>query len=127
MEQFYGVRIRHYHADNGRFAEKIFMADVARKGQTISFCGVNAHFQNGKAERKIMLLQRFGMVSTTSRDALMAAGHYYKLMALRSSKYDTSSKHREKSRIELFTRTNVRPNLNHHHHIGIQVYVLERI
>jgi hypothetical protein len=33
------------------------MADVARKGQTISFCGVNAHFQNGKAERRIRLLQ----------------------------------------------------------------------
>jgi hypothetical protein len=32
----YNVNIRHYHADNGRFAETLFMTDVARKGQTIS-------------------------------------------------------------------------------------------
>jgi hypothetical protein len=53
----HSVRIKHYHADNGRFAETVFMTDVARKGQTISFCGVNAHFLNGKAERRIRLLQ----------------------------------------------------------------------
>jgi hypothetical protein len=51
------VQIRHYHADNRRFAETVFMADVAKQGQMISFCGVNAHFQNGKAERRIRLLQ----------------------------------------------------------------------
>jgi hypothetical protein len=46
----HGVKIKHYHADNGHFAENAFMSHVARCGQTISFCGVNAHFQNGKAE-----------------------------------------------------------------------------
>jgi hypothetical protein len=53
----HNLLVKHYHADNGRFAETVFMADVARQGQTISFCGVNAHFQNGKAERRIRLLQ----------------------------------------------------------------------
>ena len=45
----HGVMVKHYHADNGRFAEKRFMSEVANAGQTISFCGVNAHFQNGVA------------------------------------------------------------------------------
>ena len=45
------VKIRHYHADNGRFADNAFLEDVAKKGQMISFCGVNAHFQNGIAEK----------------------------------------------------------------------------
>jgi hypothetical protein len=55
-----GTTINHYHADNGRFAENEFMADVAKKGQTISFCGINAHFQNGKAERRIRSLSEQG-------------------------------------------------------------------
>jgi hypothetical protein len=47
------ITIAHYHADNGRFADNMFRNDVAAKGQTISYCGVNAHWQNGIAEKKI--------------------------------------------------------------------------
>jgi hypothetical protein len=57
MANSYGVRIRHYHGDNGRFAETLFMQEIVKQGQTISFCGVNAHFQNGLAERRIRELQ----------------------------------------------------------------------
>jgi transposase InsO family protein len=53
----YGVNILHYHADNGRFADKAFRQAISEKGQTISFCGVNAHWQNGVAERRIRELQ----------------------------------------------------------------------
>jgi len=31
----HGVTITHYHADNGRFAEKLFINDVDKQGQTI--------------------------------------------------------------------------------------------
>lgn len=37
-----GVRVKHYHADNGRFQDKLFMKDIRDKHQNISFCGVNA-------------------------------------------------------------------------------------
>jgi hypothetical protein len=40
------VQIHHYHADNGRFCENLWMNNVRKEGQTISFCGVNVHFQN---------------------------------------------------------------------------------
>jgi hypothetical protein len=53
----HGVKVLHYHGDNGRFAENLFMQEIVRCGQTISFCGVNAHFQNGIAERRIRELQ----------------------------------------------------------------------
>ena len=53
----YGVRIQHYHADNGRFADNAFRASLEQQHQTISFCGVNAHWQNGIAERRIRDLQ----------------------------------------------------------------------
>jgi hypothetical protein len=52
-----GVRIQHYHADNGRFADNLFMNAVKQQQQTIYFCGVNAHFQNGIAEKRIRDLQ----------------------------------------------------------------------
>ena len=45
-----GVMIQHYHADNGRFADNKWRNECKRKGQTLSFCGVNAHHQNGVAE-----------------------------------------------------------------------------
>jgi hypothetical protein len=34
------------------------MKDIESKGQTISFCGVGAHHQNGIAEKRIGDLQR---------------------------------------------------------------------
>lgn len=53
----FGIKIRHYHADNGRCADNAFLNNVAISGQTIFFCGVNAHFQNGIAEKMIRDLQ----------------------------------------------------------------------
>jgi hypothetical protein len=54
-----GVSIRHYHAGNGRFAETKWLEAVKahRPKQTISFCGVGAHNQNGIAKKKIRDLQ----------------------------------------------------------------------
>jgi hypothetical protein len=55
----HGVTVRHYHADNGRFAENLWLDAVEnhRPRQTISFCGVGAHHQNGIAKKKIRDLQ----------------------------------------------------------------------
>ena len=50
-------RIRHYHADNGQFADNAFIQDITKQGQMISYCGVNAHFQHGVAEKRIRDLQ----------------------------------------------------------------------
>ena len=49
----HGVHILHYHADNGLFDTKAFKGSVTKSQQTLSFCGVNAHHQSGKAEQKI--------------------------------------------------------------------------
>ena len=46
-----GVSIHHIHTDNGVFNSDVFKNDVDAKTQTISFCGVNAHWQNGIIER----------------------------------------------------------------------------
>jgi len=43
-----GVKNMHYHADNRRFADNAFIKDVQDQRQSISYCGVNAHHQNGR-------------------------------------------------------------------------------
>jgi hypothetical protein len=48
-----GIRILHYHCDNGRFADNAFKNSCSTKRQQLTFCGVNAHFQNGIAEKAI--------------------------------------------------------------------------
>ena len=53
----HGVKILHYHADNGRFADNGFIQACKDNNQGITYCGVNAHFQNGVAEKRIRDLQ----------------------------------------------------------------------
>jgi hypothetical protein len=53
----HGIRILHYHCDNGQFADNAFKNSCSAKGQRLTFCGVNAHFQNGIAEKAIRDLQ----------------------------------------------------------------------
>jgi hypothetical protein len=45
--------IKRYHTDNGIFASKDFRQSCIDQRQRIKFCGVNAHHQNGIAERHI--------------------------------------------------------------------------
>ena len=52
-----GVKITHYHADNGQFADNMFIQDCQANRQSLLYCGVNAHFQNGIVERRIRDLQ----------------------------------------------------------------------
>ncbi len=47
----YGVKILHYHCDNGRFHDNAFRQACHEARQQFTFCGVNA--QNGIAERAI--------------------------------------------------------------------------
>jgi hypothetical protein len=65
----HGVKIRHYHADIGRFAEKLFLNHCELAGQKISLYGVSAYFQNGIAERRIKDL------TERSRTSLLHAVH----------------------------------------------------
>ena len=65
----HGVQIHHYHADNGRFADNAYIQHVKESGQTISYCGVDAHFQNGIAEKRIRDLQE------STRKQLLHAKH----------------------------------------------------
>jgi hypothetical protein len=65
----HGVKVQQYHADNGRFAEHLFLNYCEKSGQKVSLCGVSGHFQNGIAERRIKDL------TERSRTSLLHAIH----------------------------------------------------
>ena len=52
-----GVHVKGYHADNGIFRAHKWVNSCRHKQQSLSFAGVNAHHQNGYAERRIRELQ----------------------------------------------------------------------
>jgi len=49
----HGVKILHYHCINGCFHDNAFKQACHDSRQQLTFCGVNAHFQNGIAKRSI--------------------------------------------------------------------------
>jgi hypothetical protein len=48
-----GVMIQAYHADNGIVRAHKWADACCNKGQPLTFAGVNAHHQNGMAEKRI--------------------------------------------------------------------------
>ena len=69
-----GVQIQHYHADNGRFADKGFINNCQLNNQRLTYCGVNLHFQNGIAEKRIWDLKE------ATRTSLLYALHKWSRM-----------------------------------------------
>ena len=51
--RLYGVKVTHYHCDNGTFNARDFVNHVWEKGQSISFSGIGAKFQNAMAESAV--------------------------------------------------------------------------
>ena len=130
--QQHSIQVRHYHADNGRFADKPFLTDVENKGQTITFCAVNSHWQNGISEKRIRDLQdtaRTMLLDAISRwpKALSSSLWPYAIKyanVIHNHTVMIRGQHVGKTPLEIFTRANVRPNLSIFHPFGCPVYVL---
>ena len=45
--------VEHYHCDNGHFADRVFIDDVTKKGQTISYCAAYDIFKMGRQKRQL--------------------------------------------------------------------------
>jgi len=119
----HGVTVAHYHADNGRFAESKFLSEVANHGQTISFSGAYAHFQNGIAEKQIRDLQdqaRTMLIHAKARwpTAITTALWPYAIQSANECHSLTPRPHQTKSPLELFASVNVAPKLKDLHVFG---------
>jgi hypothetical protein len=118
-----GVSIKHYHADNGRFADNNFLKDIENKGQTVSYFGVNAHFQNGIAERRIRDLQeraRTMIIHATNHwpKAIDTCLWPYAIRLTCEIDNNTRTAGMLKSRSETFSDTQIRPKICHYHTFG---------
>ena len=69
LMQLHGHKVLGYNADNGRFAEKVFVKDCKDKAQKLFFCGVGSHHQNG------IVKQRIKSISEDAR-TMLAHGHH---------------------------------------------------
>jgi hypothetical protein len=73
-----GVESKAYHADNDCFADEGFRDDCISNNQTITFCGVGNHHQNGIAECKIKVITLGGQTS------LLHENHMFPKLSLQS-------------------------------------------
>ena len=129
----HNVQTKHYHADNGHFTDQEFLADVARKGQTITFCGVNAHFQNGISEKRIRDLQeaaRTSLLDAKSRwpKAIHTALWPYALRHANDSFNAVpllKGVHQGRVPLELFADAEIKSNVKHFHPFGCPTYCLD--
>jgi len=127
------VKIHAYHADNGIFKANKWVDECKNSGQQLTFAGVNAHHQNGIAERRIRELQgtaRTMLIHARRRwpnSVTMNLWPYAVRMANDAFNESPNMKHpTRKNPHEVFSNTNVSHNPKHWKHFGCPVYVLER-
>jgi hypothetical protein len=128
--RLHGVKVLHYHADNGRFADLGFVEHCKKNGQGLTYCGVNAHFQNGRAEKKIRDLQqrtRTMLLFAMNKwpDMLSTSLWPYGLRMSSDAENSTPQIREDQSPLEMFTRVKVRPKLKHFHTFGCPTYILD--
>ena len=124
------VKILHYHANNGRFTDNAFITDCNAQWQSLSYCGVNAHFQNRIAERCIRDLQeqtRTLMLYTMNKwkRMILICLWPYAMRHANDVANTMPRKGEDRSPLEKFSGVPVRPKLCHFHAFGCPTYVLD--
>ena len=124
------VKILHYHADNGQFTDNAFIADCNAQQQSLSYCDVNAHFQNSIAEHRIRDLQeqtRTLMLYTMNKKKrmILICLWPYAMRHTNDIANATPRKGEELSPLEKFSGMQVMPKLRHFHAFGCPTYVLD--
>jgi hypothetical protein len=107
------------------------MKDIEGKGQTISFCGVGVHHQNGIAEKRIGDLQRraTAMLLHAQRrcpDAINTHLWTYAVRAANDSKNYSPTNEYNTCPMSRFCNTISLPSIYNQHHFGCPTYVLKK-
>jgi hypothetical protein len=126
----HGVRIQHYHCDNGRYYDNAFKQACHDARQQLTFCGVNAHFQNGIAERSIRDLSKSARKQLLHARARWPQAVHFALWpyALRNAALlhnNLPVLEDGTSRLELFSSIHVGSNMKHVHTFGCPVFALQ--
>jgi hypothetical protein len=124
------VRILHYHCNNGRFADNAFKNSCSAKGQQLTYCGVNAHFQNGIAKKAIKDLRESAWKQLLHACQCWPAAFHLALWpyVLRSvvHLHNTLPVLEDgTSRLESFSSIRIGSKMKHHHAFGYLMFTLE--
>ena len=123
MEATFVIRVKEFHTDNWIFAEEGFKSDVSNNKQTIRYCRVVSHFQNGIAEANIKQL------TEKARTMLIHAKHswleviqpYLWPFALNQVEFNLNNLRlgkSVKSSAKVFSAMHNKINIRHYHTFG---------
>ena len=128
----HGVKVQHYHANNGLFAAKEFVKACVTQEQALTFASVKAHHQNGKAEVRIKHLQeqaRTMLIHANRRwPSAVTANLWPYAIRMANDSVNATLWLRDPSKrspLELFSGSMVTKNPKHWYHFGCPVYVLD--
>ena len=128
----YGVTVRAYHADNGTFRAHDWVKACQEKRQPLTFAGVNAHHQNGMAERRIRELQdtaRTMLIHANRRWPTAVNAHLWPYaLRMANELYNVSPSLQDKegrSPLQIFSDSPVEINPKHYKPFACPVYVLD--
>jgi hypothetical protein len=126
----HGVRILHFHCDNRQFSDNAWKQSCKASCQRLTFCRVNAHFQNGIAERAIWDLSESARKLLLHACACWPAAVHFALWsyALRNAALLHNSLpvlEDGTSRLELFSSIQVGCNMKHVHTFVCPVFALK--
>lgn len=126
----YDVHIKHYHCDNGVFADNKFRTACRAANQTISFCGVNAHHQSGRAEKRIRDLRdsaRSMLILAKHNWPAAITAHLWPFALIYASilRASTLREGEKRTPLQKFLDTNATPDITQFHTFGCPVYNLD--
>ena len=129
--QSMGIKVKSYHADSGILRAHKWIQACKVKQQEISFVGVNAHHQNGHAERRIRELQgaaRTNILHTISRwPTGVTANLWPYALRMASDTFNNSPNLQSSfklSPMQMVSKSMVDINPKHFHTFGCPAYVL---
>jgi hypothetical protein len=125
-----GIKIQHYHCNNGRFSDNAFKQACHEQRQQLTFCSVNTHFQNGIAKQAIRDLSESGRKQLLHACACWPQAVHFALWpyALRNAAHLHNSLpvlEDGTKRLELFSSICVGCNMKHAHTFGCPVFALQ--
>ena len=127
----YGLSVRRYRADNGRFMDKTWKDDCNTQWQALTFCRVGAHHQNGIAKKRI-----WDLCKGVRTSLLHAMQQWSEIVSLNLWPFALKNKCEIANTIKLkngvsaeetFAKVNHKVKLNHYHPFGCPVFVLEAL
>jgi hypothetical protein len=126
----HGICLLHYQCDNGQFADNAFKNSCSAKWQKLTFFMVNAHFQNGIAEKAIRDLRESAWKQLLHVCQCWPAAIHLALWpyALRSTVHLHNTLpvlEDGTSRLEHFSSIRIGSKMKHHHAFGCPVFALE--